>query len=890
MKKIFTVIFSIGLLSSCGTTKGDTSQEAVKDQSSSVSVNEGEIKKNPNSSEISNDEVIERPHYNPSATILTALQHTKLEVDFNWEKSQLNGIATLTCAPHFYSTDSLILDAKAMEILSVKLNGKDLKYKYNDANFLRIKLDKEYSRNDEYTVVIDYIAKPEEKLEGGSSAISSDKGLYFINPKGENKNQMTHIWTQGETEASSVWFPTIDRPNQNTTQEIYITVEDKYKTLSNGKFMSSKKNSDGTRTDYWKQDLPHVPYLFMMAVGEFAVVKDSYTKPDGTVIPVHYYVEPEWEEHAQAIFGETPAMIEFFSELLGVDYKWDKYHQVVVREYVSGAMENTGAVVFGDFVYQSKRELIDSDNHSIIAHELFHHWFGNLVTCESWSNLPMNESFANYSQYLWDEHFNGRDHADYVAEKEADGYFQSAKQLGYHNMIWFDYDEKEDMFDAHSYNKGGRILHMLRYYLGDDAFYAGLRIYLNDNAFQPVEVHHLRLAFEEVAGEDLNWFFNQWFLSAYHPKLDISQEVKEAEVTLRIDQTQDLELAPLYKLPMKIGVYANGKKTTYEVVLDKNINTFTFAFEGELENIVVDEDRTLLGVFNHKKPREWYVHQYYNAPRYKDRELALTYGSRLQAPAGKQLIMDALEDDFWYIRQLAISKLDKLGEESKKEVFETLKKMATTDKNSQVRSAALNALSNDFFKTEYEAKTRALLTDAIEKDSSYLVISRALNGLTKGTSNDVEKALALSKSLEKERSSSLKAQLIGVYKKFGNVSHLDFMSNALTSGDISGYDVVGGIMNYAAFYKDQEVKTRLKYFNVLEQLSDNGGAYVNMVLPVTLYNLYQATDVEVKELERELESLEKGGKTGEATLVQGKLELEKKYKDSLMELLNKAVN
>jgi len=809
MKRIFTVIVSIGLMYSCGVSKGESVKVSAKDQTETVSDKQSGVILN---TEI---EIIERPHYNPSATILTRLKHTKLAVDFIWEKSQMNGVATLTCVPHFYSTDSLILDAKAMEIHSVKLNGKDLNYKYNDANFLRIQLDRVYTRNEEYTVVIDYIAKPEEKILGGSDAISSDKGLYFINPQGKNKQQMPHIWTQGETEASSVWFPTIDRPNQKTTQEIYITIEDKYKTLSNGKFESSTKNEDGTRTDHWKQDLPHVPYLFMMAVGEFAVVEDSYTKPDGTVIPVNYYVEPEWKEYAQAIFGETPEMIGFFSDLLGVDYKWDKYHQIVVREYVSGAMENTGAVIFGDFVYKTKRELIDSDDHSIIAHELFHHWFGNLVTCESWSNLPLNESFANYSQYLWDEHHSGRDQADYFAEKEADGYFQSSQQMGYHDMIWFNYDEKEDMFDGHSYNKGGRILHMLRYYLGDDAFFAGLKKYLNDNAFQSVEIHHLRLAFEEVSGEDLNWFFEQWFLSAYHPKLEISQELKPGEVTVKINQIQDLEKAPLYKLPMKIGVYAGGKKTTHEVIVDKNINTFTFSFDGKIENIIVDEDRTILGVLNHKKPRGWYIHQYFNAPRYKDREKALTYGSRMETPEGDQIILAALEDDFWYIRQLAVSKVNKVGDGNKSEIYGYLKKMAKTDENSQVRGAAITALANDFFTAEEEGETRAILINAIKNDSSYLVVSKALNGLTKGTQRAVDIALKWARVLESERSSALKAQLIGIYKNYGDSSHLNFMSEAITSGSISGYDAIGSVLNYTAFLAGQNVAARIKYFMVL---------------------------------------------------------------------------
>ena len=146
--------------------------------------------------------------------------------------------------------------------------------------------------------------------------------------------------------------------------------------------------------------------------------------------------------------------MDIFSELLDLEYPWDKYNQVVVRDYVSGAMENTGAVIFGEFVYKDAEALLDGNDQSTIAHELFHHWFGDLVTCESWANLPLNESFANYSQYLWDEYRYGMDEADYQAELEADGYYQSASYQGYHDLIWFDHFDKEDMFDGHSYNKG----------------------------------------------------------------------------------------------------------------------------------------------------------------------------------------------------------------------------------------------------------------------------------------------------------------------------------------------------------------------------------------------------------------------------------------------------
>ena len=366
-----------------------------------------------------------REIYNPSNTILTDLIHTKLEVSFNWSESQLNGKATITAHPHFYESNELILDAKGMDALKLKID-----------------LGRVYKNTEQYTLSIEYVSKPDELEMGGSYAIAGDKGLYFINPKGEDKNKMPQIWTQGETQSNSVWFPTIDSPNAKTTQEMYITVKEKYVTLSNGNLISSKQNKDGTRTDYWKQDLPHAPYLFMMAIGEYSIVKDSYTKKDGSKIDVNYYVEPEYVKDARGIFGETPNMIAYFSELLDVEYPWDKYNQVVVRDYVSGAMENTGAVIFGEYVYKDAEALLDDNDQSTIAHELFHHWFGDLVTCESWANLPLNESFANYSQYLWDEFRYGQDEADYQAEVESDGYYQSASYQGYHDLIWFDYFDK----------------------------------------------------------------------------------------------------------------------------------------------------------------------------------------------------------------------------------------------------------------------------------------------------------------------------------------------------------------------------------------------------------------------------------------------------------------
>ncbi|HUP13320.1 MAG TPA: hypothetical protein VM187_13935, partial [Niastella sp.] len=270
-----------------------------------------------------------KKQYRESAPRINDLVHTKLDVKFDYSKSQMNGKAWITLAPHFYPTDSLTLDAKGMDIHKVAIvkgaSSQPLKFDYDQWQ-LDINLDKTYKGGEKYTVYIEYTAKPDEVKVQGSAAITDAKGLYFINPRGEEKDKPTQIWTQGETEATSVWIPTIDRPNQRTTNEFAMTVPSKYVTLSNGKLVSQKTNGDGTRTDTWRMDLPHAPYLFFMGVGDYAVVKDKYKDKE-----VSYYVEKEYAPVARKIFGKTPEMIALFSRLTGVDYPWVKYAQIVGR-------------------------------------------------------------------------------------------------------------------------------------------------------------------------------------------------------------------------------------------------------------------------------------------------------------------------------------------------------------------------------------------------------------------------------------------------------------------------------------------------------------------------------------------------------------------------------
>jgi len=580
------------------------------------------------------------PVYNPTYTLRNDLLHTRLDLSFDWAKQHVIGKAALTLKPYFYATRMLSLDAKDFIIhkLTMKGSNQDLKYDY-DGQILTIDLGKVYTASEEYTILIDYTAKPTEVGgKGGSAAITSDQGLFFINPEQKDPNKPMQIWTQGETEWNSRWFPTIDKPNERCTQETYLTVDDKFKTLSNGLLVSSKKNEDGTRTDYWKMSQAHAPYLFMLTVGEFAVVEDNWQG-----MPVDYYVEPNYKEHAKDIFAHTPEMLSFFSEKLGVKYPWEKYSQIIVRDYVSGAMENTTGVIFGEFVQKTKRELIDSNNDAIVAHEMFHHWFGDFVTCESWANLTMNEGFANYSEYLWFEHKYGKDKADSHRRSELQGYIRSASQQGAHPLIHFEHGDKEDMFDAHSYNKGGLVLHMLRNYVGDEAFFASLKKYLNDNAYSAVEAHDLRLAFEAVTGEDLNWFFNQWYFSAGHPELNINYDydATTGKVNVVIQQEQDPEEFPaIFILPFAIDVYlGSDKPVRYDVVMDQRKQTFSFDVSEEPALINVDADKMLLCEKRDNKTDDAFVFQYHNGKDYLTRYEALQALGASSNPAAQSVFI-----------------------------------------------------------------------------------------------------------------------------------------------------------------------------------------------------------------------------------------------------------
>ncbi len=526
-----------------------------------------------------------------TTTRIVDLLHTSLELSFDWEESDVIGVAELELTPYITPINQITLDAKDFSINEILVDGSQTTDYTYDSLQLVINLGKTLDKDENIKLTIDYTAHPDGKLKAGS-AITSDQGLFFIDPRGEIASKPTQIWTQGETEYNSRWFPTIDKPNERCTQEIKVTVPDTLTTLSNGKLVSSQKLAGNLRQDHWVQNLPHAPYLFMLAIGDYAIVEEVQDN-----IEYQYMVYPDYAEDAKAIFNHTPEMMQFFAELIGYPYPWDKYSQVIAEDYVSGAMENTSAVIFGEFVQKDARALIDAPNDNIVAHELFHHWFGDLVTCESWSNLTMNEGFANYGEYLWLEHKYGKDKAEEHRLSELQSYLASTESGATHDLIDFNYEDKEDMFDVHSYNKGGLVLHMLRDKLGDEVFFAGLSHYLHDNEFTAVEAHDLRLAMEEVSGQDLTLFFDQWYFSSGHPTLSIDVDYGDNSISLTaIQEQQEPNHLPIYHLELHPKIYyVDGTSEEVSWTIDSRIAKIKYPIDKEVVVVVVDGRHITLG-------------------------------------------------------------------------------------------------------------------------------------------------------------------------------------------------------------------------------------------------------------------------------------------------------
>ena len=764
--------------------------------------------------------------YQPMPAQVADLIHTKLHLSFDYPNQWVIGSAHLWIKPYAQSMQEITLDAQGFELQNVAIiQQKDtiaVAYVYEGKKII-ISLSVRLNPNDTAQIWIKYIAKPNELKADGGAAITDSRGLYFINPLGTDPNKPRQIWTQGETEYNSCWFPTIDLPHEKHTQDIYLTVDSADVSLSNGLLKSSKPLKNGKRVDHWQQLKPHAPYLTMLAVGNFKIHKTQWRGKD-----VSYYLEPAFAPYAELIFGKTPQMLETFSQITGFAYPWDKYAQVVCRDFVSGAMENTTAVVHYENVQHNPREHLDNNHEDIIAHELFHHWFGDLVTSKTWSQLPLNESFATYGEYLFNEKAYGKTYADKVFSKNLKAYLRSTSKF-YVSPVRHFYAQPDDMFDVVSYQKGSWILHHLRAYVGDSAFFKGMQLYLTKNAYKSTDIDHLRHAMEEASGRDLHLFFKQWWEGIGHPVLvnQLQFDAKEKGWNVLVQQQQDsafglfdikTKLSYLVEEPdgrslslQTIPIHIQKKKEAFKLPLPKvgenapRIAAFWLDAMGNLPGELVEV----------KLPFAWLL-QLKTAPAYQAKIAAIEALSYLKYTEDKVVLEDAvrycLNSEEPFYKQAGLNLFgyyDSLYFPFEKEVI----RMAQSAQESYLREDAYYWLAS---KSNWSL-VEPIIMEGLN-DSSFSVVGTCLEALFE---NDSAKGIKACGALEHLPNAGLQKRIAYMYAAQATPGKNSYFKGVLGKFGFSRNAILSAYGKYLATQNEADLKEGLRILKAYHQTNSD---------------------------------------------------------------------
>jgi aminopeptidase N len=653
-------------------------------------------------------------------------RNIKLDLRFDWQKEQAIGTETITLAPAVKDLKRVDLDAAFMSFESARLaEGKPLVFAYDDKKErLSINLDRAYQPSEEITIIISYHTNkpPVER-----TALIGGGGLNFILPRPNDTSRPKQAWSQGEAEANHFWFACFDHPNDFVTSEIVATVEKPLSVISNGKLLSTKENSDGTRTFDWKIDVPHATYLTSIVVGEFTPVAGEYAG-----IPVVTNVYPNEFEEGKVTAARLPDMVKFFSEKTGVKYPYAKYAQTTVRDF-GGGMENISATTQTDNMIHDARTELDQTSDGLESHELAHQWFGDYVTCRSWSDIWLNESFATYFQAMWDEEHLGHDDFLYSDVKSnQDQYFTAWGRGQRRPIVTKNYANPDAVFDTYAYPRGGAVLHMLRTFLGEDNWWRSINHYLTKYAHQPVETAQFRIAIEETTGQPMDWFFDEWVYKMGHPVFRVTQDYDAANKQLVLKVRQEQKPDPESQYPqvgffqtpvdIQIGTATNTRVERVQIEPQEE-QTFKFAVESEPLLVGFDYGGTLIKELIFEKTtsqlqyqaghdkdvlgRVWAVSQL--TTRLKDAKTSVSDGDAIR----KSLAEVATKDGFWGARFDAVAAL--AGSKEAKDALVA----ATKDANARVRARAVTSLA---------ATKDATLADAygqLMNDQSYGVIRAA---------------------------------------------------------------------------------------------------------------------------------------------------------------------
>jgi aminopeptidase N len=524
------------------------------------------------------------------------VKHIKAELSIDARKRQIKGVVTHTLSPlHPYLTQLELDCGEKLKVSKVTIgNGAtSCKFTTKDSR-LSITLDRPYGVDDTIDLAISYSGSP-------------DRGLYFVLPEAPYPEKRLSFWTQGEAEDTRHWVPCYDYPNDRATSEMIITVEKPLFVLSNGALVETKHNADGTTTYHWNMSLPHSSYLISLAASDFAVYHDQVGG-----LPVDYYVAHTVDEAtARRFMGKTPKMIAFFGDKTGQPYPYAKYAQVCVPDFIAGGMENITATTMTDTALHDEIAALEGDQDGLVAHELAHQWFGDLVTCKDWSNIWLNEGFASYFDALFAEFDRGDDAFRIGMNGSVAGYIGS--DSGYRRPIVEPrFDSADDMFDSVTYAKGACVLHTLRGLLGDAVWTKGIKGYVAAHKIKTVDSDDFRKAMEAASGKDLKWFFDQWVYKAGHPELKVRWHYEDDDKTMRVQvqQTQKIDQeTPLFRLPTTLEISDETDTRVVPIVITGAMHEFVIPAPKPPKMVLIDPQGWLTKQLDFEKPVSEHLYQ-----------------------------------------------------------------------------------------------------------------------------------------------------------------------------------------------------------------------------------------------------------------------------------------
>ncbi|HKZ89236.1 MAG TPA: M1 family aminopeptidase [Thermoplasmata archaeon] len=635
------------------------------------------------------------------------LHHVRLDIDVDDVAGTVSGTATHRLSPINDGLRSVTFDAGDLTIKRVlDSEGKALEWDHVGEVFT-VRLARPKKAGEVFELRVRYAAKPRV-------------GLYFKAPDKAYPKRARIAWTQGEDMDNRYWFPSYDYPNQRFTSEVVATVDDRYEALSNGRLVRVAHDKGRKRkTFHWSLDKPHSNYLIALAVGRF---DSKEWTVDG--LPVQAHVPKGLGGYLDRAFGNVPDMVRYFGRATGLKYPWPRYDQVCVPEFIAGGMENSSMTLLYEYCLADPPAYPDYQPESLLAHELAHQWFGDWITTKSWGHIWLNESFATYFDILWWEHFLGKDEALVRLQEDRVAYLEEAAETYKRPIVTHRFLESSDMFDRHTYEKGGNVLHMMRFVLGDDLWWKGIRHYVTKHSGQNVETNDLKIAIEEATGRNLDGFFDQWLYKAGHPEFEVSwsYDEKAKQVALKVKQTQEVkDLVPLFKTPVDLEVFGEGRSWRERVHVEKAEQVFFLESPKRPKGVVFDPDDVILKSLTFKKEKDellWLLaHAKGVGPRIAACKGLARFLAAEDAVEGLRKVLT--KDRFWAVRREAAAALGEIGSAGARDTLLE----GVRDKDSRVRRGVYRALGK--FRND-DVALKALETAYAQDGSHYPMQTAAL--------------------------------------------------------------------------------------------------------------------------------------------------------------------